>query len=46
MKLARNNVVDENEPGSDVNFRIFQIANIVNVGEMNRELEFSLVEKV
>ncbi len=46
MKLSRPNVVDESEPNSDVNFRIFHIESVVNVGEMNRELQFVVVEKV
>ncbi len=46
MKLNRPNVVDESEPNSDENFRIFHISDIVNVNEMNRELQFLVVEKV
>lgn len=46
MKLAKPNVVDESEPNSDVNFRIFHIENIVNVKELNRELQFVVVEEV
>ncbi len=46
MKLSRPNVVDETEPNSDENFRIFHITDIVNKDEMNRELQFLLAEKV
>ncbi len=44
MKLSRPNVVDESEPNSDVNFRFFHIESVVNVNEMNRELQFVVVE--
>lgn len=46
MKIAKPNAVYESEPNSDVNFRIFHIESVVNVGEMNRELNFVVVEKV
>lgn len=46
LKLSRPTVVDESEPNSDANFRIFNIADIVNVNEMNRELQFMVVERV
>lgn len=46
MKIAKTSVVDEQEPDNDVNFRIFGIESILNVGELNRELQFMVVEKV
>lgn len=46
MKIAKNNVVNQNEANDDANFRIFGIEQIVNKGEANRELQLMVVEKV
>ena len=46
LKIRKPVVVDEDEPESDVNYRVFHIENIVNVREANRELEMMVVEKV
>lgn len=46
MKIARRNVVNANDPGSDENFRIFHIDQIVNDQEMNRDLQFVMSEKI
>jgi hypothetical protein len=46
MKVARRNVVNANDPDSDDNFRIFQIEQIVNDGEMNRDLQFVMLEQI
>jgi hypothetical protein len=46
MKIRKPVAVNENEPEHDSNFRLFEIENIVNPGEMNRELELMVQEKV
>ena len=46
MKVAKRNVVNANDLDSDDNFRIFHIEQIVNDGEMNRNLQFVMLEKV
>ncbi len=46
MKVAKPVPVDANDLENDVNFRIFHIDAIVNVGELNRELQFMVVERV
>lgn len=45
LKLAKAIPVNEAEPTSDENYRIFEIEQIVNVREQNRELELMVVEK-
>ncbi len=45
MKIAKLDVVNEQEPDDDANFRIFGIENIVNVREQNRELQLMVLEK-
>lgn len=46
MKLRREPLVNEAEPDSDVNFRIFHIDSVANVREQNRELEFIVQERL
>jgi head-tail adaptor len=46
MKIRKPVAVNENEPDADENFRLFEIENITNPGEMNRELELMVQEKV
>ena len=45
MKISKRNVVNESEPNSDENFRIFQIVDMVNVREMNRDLQLMVTER-
>jgi hypothetical protein len=44
-KLAKAIPVNEAEPNNIANYRIFEIDQIVNVKEQNRELELMVVEK-
>jgi head-tail adaptor len=44
-KLAKAIPVNEAEPEHIANYRIFEIDQIVNVKEQNRELELMVVEK-
>lgn len=46
MKIRKPVAVNEQEPEADDNFRLFEIENITNPGEMNRELELMVQEKV
>lgn len=46
MKVKKLNLVRPDEPGHDANFRIFNIEQIVNVDEANRELNLMVTEKV
>ncbi len=45
MKVAKFTPVNESEPNSDENFRIFQIADITNIREQNRELQLLVIER-
>lgn len=45
MKLAKLIPVNEANANDDANYRIFNIDQIVNVGEQNRELEMLVVER-
>ncbi len=45
MKLSKLDVVNEQEPDADENFRIFGISEIQNVREQNRELQLMVLEK-
>ncbi len=46
MKIAKDSVVNEQEPNADENFRIFGIESITNVREANRELHLIVTERV
>jgi hypothetical protein len=45
-KFARYDVVDVEEPESELNFRIFNIESSINVDEANREIKMMVVERV
>ncbi len=45
MKLSKLDVVNEQEPDADENFRLFGISEIQNVREQNRELQMMVLEK-
>lgn len=46
LKVAKPVAVNNENANADENFRIFEIDQIVNVDERNRELQLMVVEKV
>jgi head-tail adaptor len=46
MKIAKLSMVNEDDPNADENYRIFNIEDITNVREQNRELQLLVTEKV
>ena len=45
MKIAKPVPHDEASPNADANYRIFQIQSRVNVGERNREIQLTVIER-
>jgi len=45
MKIAKPVPQDEANPNADANYRIFQIQSRVNVGERNREIQLTVIER-
>jgi SPP1 family predicted phage head-tail adaptor len=46
VRVAKPELVNEDEPDAEENFRFFNIETVINVNEANRSLELLCTEKV